>query len=517
MIKGKVLGDGTYGIVYSCKQLGTGKEYALKRNLSDKNTLFLSAIRESDLLTKLRDHPHIVTLEFISYKSPFGEDGFEPIDNKIRKGQQDDGIHFIFEKAKHNLYEYIKENKELDYDLRKRYMVQILLAVEYMHKHSIIHCDLKPQNILVLEHKHDILGQKNIIQICDFGLAIPYTYQGYQTPNVVTAWYRAPEIILGYPHYDYKSDIWSLGCIFFELIKGTQFLIGTPEKTNSLISTILKLLPEEVPMKMMRSCNKWRDIKLCKYHKIDKNKRKSWIEQLGLSKYETAAFEKQAGDLELFSDLLSKMLEFDWDVRNDITECLEHPFFEDQRMLIDETRKLYNPKESLERQLYIIPCKERIWVKEVINNIYRDKFKIKWYNDRALFQSLTLFDSYMAGIYEDKDYNDLVLTKYDALLKYYSFLYISIKYFSLLDYNITFNDVFSAEYRTNEAKQEIENFEIGIIQKMEHDVYRTSVYEAADNLQIFMSDDQISKLLNAYLNVNKLLVITPTEFCKSIL
>lgn len=518
MIKGDILGDGTYGIVYSCKHSDTGKEYAVKRNLSDKNTLFLSCIRESDLLTKLRDYPHIVTLEFISYKSPFGENGFEAIDAKTRKGQQDDGIHFIFEKATYNLYEYIKKNNDLDFDLRKRYMIQILLAVEYMHKHSIIHSDLKPQNVLVLEDKTDVLGIKNIVQICDFGLAVPYTYQGCQTPNVVTSWYRAPEIILGYPHYDYKSDIWSLGCIFFEMIAKIQFLAGSPEGSSNLISKILAALPEEIPMKTMRliKSNKWKEITLFKYHNVTKNKRKSWIDQLSLSKYEILAFEKQAGSLELFCDLLSKMMDFDWDVRNDIKECIEHPFFEDQKLLIEETRKLHNPSQSFERLIYIVPCQERIWVKEAVNNIYRDKSKSKWYNDRILFQSLSLFDSYISGIYEDKDYKQTIMTKYDTLLKFYSFLYLCVKYFSILDYNICFNDVFGTEYRTPQAKLEIEKFEIGIIQKMEHDIYRTTVYEAADNLEIFMNNDQILKLLNAYLNVNKLLIITPTDFCKSI-
>jgi len=526
MIKGDILGDGTYGIVYSCKDSDTGKKYAVKRNLAEKTISFLSSIRESDLLTKLRKHPHIVTLEFISYKSPFEGNDFEPLVCKDlvckhlicknRKNQRDDGIHFIFEEASCNLYQYIKENNDLDFDLRKRYMIQILLAVEYMHKHSIIHCDLKPQNILIFEDKTDVLGAKNIIQLCDFGLSIPYTYQGYQLPNVVTAWYRAPEIILGYPHYNYKSDIWSLGCILFEMMAKIQFLVNSPEGSNNLISKILASLPEEIPMKTMRliKSNKWREIKLFDYHKVPQKKRKSWIDKLGLSKYEILAFEKQAGSLDSFCDLLDQMFQFDWDMRNDITECINHPFFEDQKILIDETRKLNNPKHSLERLIYIVPCQERIWLKEVVNNIYRDKAKLKWYNDRTLFQSLSLFDRYMSGIYEDKDHKEPVFSKYDTILKFYSFLYLCVKYFTVLDYNISFNDVFGSEYRTPEAKLEIEKFEIGIIQKMEHDIYRTSVYEAADSFGIFMDDNQVLKLLNAYLNVNKHLVITPSEFCQ---
>jgi serine/threonine protein kinase len=528
MIKGDILGNGAYGIVYSCKISDTGQKYAVKRNLADKTTLFLKALRELDLLTKLRKHPHIITLEYVSYKSPFEDNEFESLTCKDiackhivckeRRNQRDDGIHFIFEEASCNLFQYIKENKNtLDFDLRKRYMIQILLAVEYIHKHSIIHCDLKPQNILILEDKTDVLGNKNVIQICDFGLAVPYTYQDHQTPNVVTSWYRAPEIILGYPHYDYKSDIWSLGCIFFEMINGTQFLAKSPEGNNNLISKILSLLPEEIPMKTMRSLitgNKWRKIKLYDYHKVSEKKRKSWVKQLELSNHESLAFEEQAGSLELFGDLLDQMFQIDWDIRNNITECIDHPFFEDQKLLIDQTRKLHNPKHSFEKLMYIVPCQERIWLKETVNKIYLEKAKIKWFNNRVLFQTLRLFDSYMAGIYDDKDPEIPIFTKYETNLKFYSFLYLSVKYFDILDYNMSFNDVFVAEYRTAEAKLEIEKFEVGIIQKMEHNIYHISVYEAADNFEILMDDNQISKLLDAYLNINKPLTITPSDFVK---
>jgi len=228
-------------------------------------------------------------------------------------------------------------------------------------------------------------------------------------------------------------------------------------------------------------------------------------------------FETQAGGLDLFCDLLDQMFQFDWDVRNDITECIDHPFFEDQKSLINETRKLHNPKYSFEKLIYIVPCQERIWLKEEVNNIYRNKSKLKWYNNRVLFQSLRLFDSYISGTYENKANTITIFSKYETLLKFYSFLYLCIKYFSILDNNISFNDVFGLEYRTPEAKLEIENFEIGIIQKMEHNIYYVSIYEAVDNFNIFMDDGQVLKLLNSYLDINKFLNIMPINFCQNYL
>ena len=190
-------------------------------------------------------------------------------------------------------------------------------------------------------------------------------------------------------------------------------------------------------------------------------------------------------------------------------------FFEDQKLLINETRRLYEPKYSFEKLMYIVPCQERIWLREEVNNIYRNRSKLKWYDNRVLFQSLRLFDSYMAGTYDNKDNANPVFSKYETLLKFYSFLYLCIKYFSILNNHVSFNDVFGIEYQTPEAKSEIEKFEIGILQKMEHNIYHVSVYEAADNFKIFMDDNQVLKLLNSYLNINKSLHIMPLNFCQS--
>lgn len=533
MNKGDILGDGTYGIVYSCNDKETGKNYAIKRNLVDHKTLFLSSIREVDLLVKLRKHPNIVTLEYISYKSPFDHD-FEPMNKEERKDQRDDNIHFIFGKASYNLYQYIYKIKNpIDFGLRKKYMIQILLAVEYMHNNSILHCDIKPHNILICEDEIDVLGNKNVAKICDFGLSIPYTHQGSQTPDVCTSWYRAPEIILGYPHYDYKSDVWSLGCVMFEIMANIQFfnryLAGSKmtekENESSLISRIIGFLPEKPQMKTIRSLvtsKKWRKIKLYGYH--DPAKRKSWESQLNLNKNSLEQFEKTAGDIRLFSDLLDNMFQIDWDTRLSVTECIDHPFFEDQKDIIDETRKLYHPRKTLERELHIVPCKERLWVKELALNIYHDKStrKYKWYNHRTLFQALYLFDHYMIGMYEmnnipfDNALENPLFTKYDTLLKFYTFLYLCFKYFSVLEYNISFNDIVETQFQTDEAKLEMEKFESGIIQKMDHNVYRTSVYEAADSFDMIMTDSDVLKLLEAYLSVNKPLVTTPSLFIKTL-
>ena len=98
----------------------------------------------------------------------------------------------------------------------------MLLGIEYCHAHRVLHRDLKPQNLLI--------DKKQRIKLCDFGLARAYglpikTY----THEVVTLWYRAPEILLGQKQYSTPVDIWSVGCIFAEMAQKRPLFAGDSE------------------------------------------------------------------------------------------------------------------------------------------------------------------------------------------------------------------------------------------------------------------------------------------------
>lgn len=105
----------------------------------------------------------------------------------------------------------------------KCYLKQILEGVRFMHFNNIIHRDLKPANLLI--------NNDGVLMITDFGLARPLDEQrkGDYTPNVVTRWYRAPELCLGSNDYSTKIDVWSVGCIFGELLLRRPILQGTSD------------------------------------------------------------------------------------------------------------------------------------------------------------------------------------------------------------------------------------------------------------------------------------------------
>lgn len=96
--------------------------------------------------------------------------------------------------------------------LIKSYMKQLLIGINACHENRIIHRDLKPQNILI--------GNDGLLKIADFGLARAFSIPLKPfTQEVVTIWYRAPELLLGATEYTIAVDMWSIGCIFFEICK----------------------------------------------------------------------------------------------------------------------------------------------------------------------------------------------------------------------------------------------------------------------------------------------------------
>ena len=97
------------------------------------------------------------------------------------------------------------------------YLRQLLDGIAYCHDHRVLHRDLKPQNLLI--------DNRGCIKLADFGLARAFgvPMRAY-THEVITLWYRAPEILLGSKQYDMAVDVWSLGCIFAEMVSKYNFL-----------------------------------------------------------------------------------------------------------------------------------------------------------------------------------------------------------------------------------------------------------------------------------------------------
>jgi len=477
--KGDELGQGSYGVVYSVDYIGD--KYALKRNLADTESTFIGAIRELDILHTLRDHPNVITLNMVIFGDVF-EKKFEPLSGEDREAQRDDEVHFIFPKAEQDLYDFINEEEE-SFKYVKRYMVDILMGVEYMHNHHIIHRDLKPGNILIFKD--------HVVKICDFGFSKPYTTQGDQTPGIVTVSYRAPEVLLSDPNYDYKIDVWSIGCVFFEMISKRTLITEIEEDDAKLLKNVLEILP--TPLNAVQF-KQW--ITNCKSKQFNirnlsgKKLHLSFYEQLDLSRKGIKDFTFHCGDLKLFCDLLDHMISFHPSNRYNIHQCLDHSFFDSDREHINQMRNRYQSKIYKESPIVYHLCQEREWMAQTAICLFKSRQDLEWYNHRCLFQAIDMFHRYLHAI------DDVKHDEFHTNLLFMTCIYISIKYFSSIHVPLPFSAIVQEEFLTPECNLIVSEFEGGLIKNcFKYDIYNPTIYEAADVLNDHLGDDDVYNLL----------------------
>ncbi|KAH9759795.1 cyclin-dependent kinase B2-2 [Citrus sinensis] len=277
------VGEGTYGKVYRAREKATGKIVALKKTRlhEDDEGVPPTTLREVSILRMLSRDPHVVRLM------------------DVKQGQNKEGrtvLYLVFEYMDTDLKKYIRSFRQTGENIPSL-MYQLCKGVAFCHGHGILHRDLKPHNLL--------MDRKTMtLKIADLGLARAFTLPIKKyTHEILTLWYRAPEVLLGSTHYSTAVDMWSVACIFAELVTKTALfpgdselqqllhifrLLGTPnEKVWPGVSSLMNCLATAVP-------------------NLDKD---------GL-------------------DLLEQMLQYDPSKRISAKKAMEHPYFDD----LDKTR-----------------------------------------------------------------------------------------------------------------------------------------------------------------------------------
>ncbi len=480
MLGKKLISSGSYGAVYNINGL------ALKRNLTEPESTFLGAIRELNILYLLRQHPNIIKLEEVIFGEQIEGQCFSPIIGlgEEYKNMKNDSLHFIFPKADIDLHDYIYQEGKRQFKILKKYMMDILRGVEYMHDCQLIHRDIKPSNVLLFG---------DTAKLCDFGFSKPFTYQGEQTPGIMTVLYRAPEVLLSDPYYDYKVDVWSVGCVFFEMIARRSFVEEEEDDDCKILKNILNVLPVALTKEQFKKLVlNQKDRQFTITNSKNSIKRQSFLDQLELTKYERVSF-----DVKGFCQLLQNMLAFDKKLRYDIKEAVHDPFF-------DPVRDQYTEPHKKDYPLQIINCIEREWMAQTASNLFNSQENLEWYNHRCLFQAIDLFHRYLYVMHTNLDNGTLIeseLTgkihdKFNTNLLFMTCIYITIKYFSTIHYPIPFSSIVKEEFLTPACLSKVEQFEGGLIKNcLAFDIYHPTVYEAADIDDTILSTTDIRNLL----------------------
>lgn len=208
----KKLGEGTFGEVHRAYTIDDKRKVAIKRIIlhNEDEGFPITSTREIKILKKM-DHLNVLSL----------------CDMIHVKGDKSTGeratVYMVMPYMDHDLSGLI-ENPAVEFTLPhiKCYLKQILEGTAYLHSKKILHRDIKPANILV--------NNEGILKLADFGLSRYTSDTGNAlTNNVVTRWFRPPELLLGERYYSYSIDMWGVGCVFAQMLVSKAILRGNSD------------------------------------------------------------------------------------------------------------------------------------------------------------------------------------------------------------------------------------------------------------------------------------------------
>ncbi|XP_012345724.1 glycogen synthase kinase-3 beta isoform X2 [Apis florea] len=200
----KVIGNGSFGVVYLAKLCDTEELVAIKKVLQDKR--FKN--RELQIMRRL-EHCNIVKLKYFFYSS--GDKKDEVYLNLVLEYIPET----VYKVARH----YNKSKQTIPINFIKLYMYQLFRSLAYIHSLGICHRDIKPQNLL-------LDPESGVLKLCDFGSAKHLVKGEPNVSYICSRYYRAPELIFGAIDYTTKIDVWSAGCVVAELLLGQPIFPG---------------------------------------------------------------------------------------------------------------------------------------------------------------------------------------------------------------------------------------------------------------------------------------------------
>ncbi|KAM0903424.1 hypothetical protein ACQ4PT_018648 [Festuca glaucescens] len=284
----RIVGSGSFGIVFQAKCLETGEAVAIKKVIQDPRY----KSRELQLMRSI-NHPNIVCLKHCFFSTTSRDELY---------------LNIVMEFVPETLYRVLKHYSNAKQGMPliyvKLYMYQIFRGLAYIHTVGVCHRDLKPQNVLVDPLTHQV-------KICDFGSAKVLVKGEPNISYICSRYYRAPELIFGATEYTTSIDIWSGGCVLAELLLGQPLFPG--DTAVDQLVEIIKVLgtPTREEIRCMNpNYTEFRfpQIKAHPWHKV---------------------FHKRMPPEAI--DLASRLLQYSPSLRCTALDACAHPFFDELR------------------------------------------------------------------------------------------------------------------------------------------------------------------------------------------
>ena len=286
----KSIGYGAYGLVCSGIDTTTSKKLAIKkcRNVFKDIGDCKRVLREVKLL-KMLHHENILSLcAFYTGSGNFND------------------VYIVSDQLDTDLSTVIRSKQQISVEHIKYFIYQVLRGLKYVHSANIVHRDLKPANVLV--------NLNCDLRICDFGLARGIGQEGDRTIEmtdyVVTRWYRPPELLMLNKHYDTSVDIWSVGCIFAEMLNRRPLFQGSDYIAQLKMICSALGVPPEAELR-----EQFENVEAIKF-----------IQGLGITAPTKPLESLLQTDDPIAHDFLAKMLAFNPRHRFTAAELMAHPY-----------------------------------------------------------------------------------------------------------------------------------------------------------------------------------------------
>ncbi|CAL5334412.1 unnamed protein product [Camellia sinensis] len=297
------IGRGAYGIVCSVMNSETNEMVAIKK-IANAFDNFMDAKRTLREIKLLRHLDHENVHENASWVIAIRD----VIPPPIRQEFSD--VYIAMELMDTDLHQIIRSNQGLSEEHCQYFLYQILRGLKYIHSANVIHRDLKPSNLL--------LNANCDLKIIDFGLARPTSENEGMTEYVVTRWYRAPELLLNSSEYTAAIDVWSVGCIFMELMNRKPLFPGNDHMHQMRLLIELLGTPTESDLEFIRSEDARRYLRQFPQH----------------PRQQLAMVFPHVNPLAI--DLIENMLTFDPSKRITVEQALAHPYLARLHDIADE-------------------------------------------------------------------------------------------------------------------------------------------------------------------------------------
>jgi serine/threonine protein kinase len=292
----RIVGNGSFGVVYQATCMENNETVAIKKVLQDKR--FKN--RELQIM-KTVDHPSIVKLKHSFYSQTDKDETY---------------LHLVLEYIPDTVYRigkhYAKNHQRMPMLFVKLYAYQMCRGLAHIHKMGICHRDIKPQNLLVNSETH-------VLKLCDFGSAKALVKGEPNISYICSRYYRAPELIFGATDYSTAIDVWSVGCVLAELMLGQPLFPG--ESGVDQLVEIIKVLGTPTKEEINAMNPNYTEFK------FPQIKAHAWAK----------VFSKRMPPDAI--DLVSKLLQYTPQKRPNAMEAMTHSFFDDIR---DPNAKLPN-------------------------------------------------------------------------------------------------------------------------------------------------------------------------------